>query len=139
MLNRVLYDGGGWVWEWFSPLKPHTRNVKPHLGLRKAGCAANTVATFLVDFMRTHHALTADDAALMIAAGKAEVMVNGWNIAIAVVERLKTLAENLPDAVSDEARIAAADGLNSHIIDRLVCRMAKRATACLNLMEEPSA
>ena len=57
----------------------------------------------------------------------------------AVVERLKTLAEALPDAVSDEARIAAADGLNSHIIDWLVSRMAKRATACLNLMEEPAA
>jgi glc operon protein GlcG len=36
--------------------------------------------------MRTHHALTADDAALMIAAGKAEAMINGWNIAIVVVD-----------------------------------------------------
>jgi len=56
----------------------------------------------------------------------------------AVIERLKTLAETLPDAVSDEARIAAADGLNSHIIDRLVSRISKRATACLTMMEEPS-
>ena len=55
-----------------------------------------------------------------------------------MVERLKTLAEQLPDAVSDEARLAAADGLDSHIIDRLVSRISKRATACLNLMEEPS-
>jgi len=54
------------------------------------------------------------------------------------MERLKTLAETLPDAVSDEARIAAADGLNSHIIDRLVSRISKRATACLTMMEEPS-
>ena len=56
-----------------------------------------------------------------------------------VVERLKSLAERLPDAVSDEARVAAADGLNSHIIDRLVSRMAQRATTCLSLMAEPSA
>jgi serine/threonine-protein kinase HipA len=57
----------------------------------------------------------------------------------AVVERLKTLAERLPDAVSDEARLAAADGLTSPIIDRLVNRMAKRAAACLTLMAEPAA
>jgi serine/threonine-protein kinase HipA len=57
----------------------------------------------------------------------------------ALVERLKTLAERLPDAVSDEARLAAADGLNSPIIDRLVNRMAKRAAACLTVMAEPAA
>ena len=57
----------------------------------------------------------------------------------AVVERLKTLAERLPDAVSDEARLAAEDGLTSPIIDRLVNRVAKRAAACLTLMAEPAA
>ena len=57
----------------------------------------------------------------------------------AVMERLKTLAEQLPDALNDEARLATADGLTSPIIDRLVNKMAKRAAACLNLMAEPTA
>ena len=36
--------------------------------------------------MRTQHILTAEDAAIMIAASKAEAMTKGWNVAIAVVD-----------------------------------------------------
>jgi serine/threonine-protein kinase HipA len=55
----------------------------------------------------------------------------------AVVDRLKTLAQRLPDAMSDEARLAAAAGLSSPIIGRLVSRVAQRAAACLHMMTEP--
>jgi len=56
----------------------------------------------------------------------------------AMVARLKSLAEQLPDAMSDEARIAASEGLTSPIIDRLVSRTARRAAACLDLIADPT-
>lgn len=57
----------------------------------------------------------------------------------AVMARLATLAERLPDAASDAARQATEDGLTSHIIERLVARMAKRASACISMMKNPTA
>jgi glc operon protein GlcG len=36
--------------------------------------------------MRNQHALTAEDAAIIVTAGKAEAMTKGWNIAIVVVD-----------------------------------------------------
>ncbi len=36
--------------------------------------------------MRNQHALTAEDATIIVTAGKAEAMTKGWNIAIVVVD-----------------------------------------------------
>ena len=79
--------------------------------------------------MRTKTTLTADDAANIITAAKAEAMTQGWNVSIAVVddagmlihlERMDGAGAQSPEVATLKARTSALSGAPTKILEDIV-------------------
>ena len=79
--------------------------------------------------MRSKTTLTAEDAANIIAAAKAEAMVKGWNVSIAVVddagmlihlERMDGAGPQSPEVATLKARTSALSGAPTKALEDIV-------------------
>lgn len=79
--------------------------------------------------MRTRTVLTAEDAAKIMADAKAEAMVQGWNVSIAVVdeagvllhlERMDGAGPQSPEVATQKARTAALAKVPTKALEELV-------------------
>jgi serine/threonine-protein kinase HipA len=55
-----------------------------------------------------------------------------------VTDRLRTMAEQLPDAISQDTARARKEGLDQAIVDRLASRLTERAKECQRLLNAPT-
>ena len=53
------------------------------------------------------------------------------------IDRIRTMADQLPDEITDARKRAHAEGLDRPIIDRLASRLTDRATECQRLLAAP--